>query len=81
MPPPEFRMVRQLGNAPFEKQGFFTQGQGLPFPQQAALTDKGLLMYFNAYEVNAYAVGPTELLLSYTQIRSLLQPAYLPLKP
>lgn len=74
----EFRRVRQLPNTSFEEQGFFTQGQGLPFTENVALTAQGLLMYYNAYEVNAYAFGPTELLLPYAQLQGLLKSAYLP---
>ncbi|MFB9863144.1 DUF3298 and DUF4163 domain-containing protein [Rufibacter immobilis] len=74
----EFRKVRELGTQSFEEQGFYTQAGSLPFPQNLALTAKGLHLYYNAYEVNAYAFGPTELLLPYEQIKRLLQPAYVP---
>lgn len=74
----EFRKVRQLGPESFEKQGFYTQNGHLPFPQNAAVTKDGLLLYYNAYEVNAYAFGPTELRLPYAQLGKLLKPQYLP---
>ncbi|MBA9078430.1 DUF3298 and DUF4163 domain-containing protein [Rufibacter quisquiliarum] len=74
----EFRNVRQLGAESFEQQGFYTQNGHLPFPQNAALTPKGLLLYYNAYEVNAYAFGPTQLLLPYAQINQLLAPRFRP---
>jgi hypothetical protein len=74
----EFRKVRELGAESFEQQGFYTQAGKLPFPQNAALTAQGLRLYYNAYEVNAYAFGPTELLLPYPQLQHLLRPDYLP---
>ncbi|WP_181306753.1 DUF3298 and DUF4163 domain-containing protein [Rufibacter sp. XAAS-G3-1] len=74
----EFRKVRELATASFEQQGFYTQAGKLPFPQNAALTAQGLRLYYNAYEVNAYAFGPTELLLPYPQLQRLLRPTYLP---
>lgn len=74
----EFRQVRQLGKESLESQGIYSQGQGLPFPQNAALTEKGLLLYYNAYEVNAYAFGPTELLLPFSQLQNFIKPTYLP---
>ncbi|WP_066507047.1 DUF3298 and DUF4163 domain-containing protein [Rufibacter sp. DG15C] len=74
----EFRKVRKLPATHFRRQGFYTQQGRLPFPQNAALTVDGLLLYYNAYEVNAYAFGPTELLLPYTQLQTLLKPAFLP---
>jgi len=74
----EFRKVRELGTETFEQQGFYTQNGNLPFPQNAVLTQQGLLLYYNAYEVNAYAFGPTQLLLPYAQIEQLLKPGYLP---
>ncbi|MBC3540699.1 DUF3298 domain-containing protein [Rufibacter sediminis] len=74
----EFREVRKLGKESLEQQGFYTQAGHLPFPQNAALTPKGLHLYYNAYEVNAYAFGPTDILLPYAQISSLLKPVYQP---
>ncbi|QHL88007.1 DUF4163 domain-containing protein [Nibribacter ruber] len=77
----EFRKVRKLPATSFRRQGFYTQRGRLPFPQNAALTLEGLLLYYNAYEVNAYAFGPTQLVLPYAQLQTLLKPAYLPREP
>lgn len=74
----EFRKVRKLPATSFRRQGFYTQRGRLPFPQNAALTHEGLMLYYNAYEVNAYAFGPTQLLLPYAQLQMLLKPEYLP---
>ncbi|WP_205503610.1 DUF3298 and DUF4163 domain-containing protein [Rufibacter psychrotolerans] len=74
----EFRKVRKLGAGSFEQQGFYTQAGKLPFPQNLTLTPEGLLLYYNAYEVNAYAFGPTELLLPYAQLKTLLKQRYRP---
>lgn len=39
-----------------------------------AVTDKGLLFYFNNYEIAPYVDGPTEVLIPYTKIQNLIDP-------
>ncbi|NTW11022.1 MAG: DUF3298 and DUF4163 domain-containing protein [Chlorobiaceae bacterium] len=41
-----------------------------------ALGDKGITFIYNEYEIAAYAFGPTELELSYREIRAILKPAF-----
>ncbi len=72
----EFRKERQLEATSLEAQGFYTQAGRLPFPENAALTKEGLLLYYNAYEVNAYAFGATKLLLPYDRLQALLKPEF-----
>ena len=36
-------------------------------PQTYFFTDKGLLLYYNVYEIASYADGPKELLIPYTE--------------
>ncbi|QKJ29697.1 DUF3298 domain-containing protein [Mucilaginibacter mali] len=38
------------------------------------ITEKGLRFYYNSYEIQAYAYGPTELLVPYSSIKHLLRP-------
>lgn len=42
-------------------------------PNNIFYTDKGLLLYFNAYEVASYAEGSKELLLPYDEIKNFLK--------
>ena len=44
----------------------------------AAPTDKGLLVKYNAYEIAPYASGQPELLIPYSMLKGVLRPAYLP---
>lgn len=43
-----------------------------------ALTDQGLVVKYNAYEIAPYSLGQPELLLPYSQLRGILRPEYLP---
>ena len=41
-------------------------------PQNIFFTDKGLLLYYNSYEIASYADGPKELLFSYKEVNDYL---------
>lgn len=43
-----------------------------------ALTDQGLLVKYDAYEIAPYSSGQPELLIPYTQLSGILKPQYLP---
>lgn len=43
----------------------------LPMPQHAAILPTGISFYYNAYEVAPYAVGPANIILSWTQLGPL----------
>ncbi|WP_298710438.1 DUF3298 and DUF4163 domain-containing protein [Chitinophaga sp.] len=45
------------------------------------LTDKGAVFSFVPYEIAAYAAGQITLFVPWNEIRSVVQPAYLPTKP
>jgi len=76
----KFRQVRKevVGNKTLEEAGYFVEGDTLPLPQNYALSPEGLLLYYNPYEIGPYVMGATELVLPYTQLQSLLKPAYRP---
>ena len=42
-------------------------------PQNIFYTDKGLLLYYNQYEIAAYSEGNQELMLSYEELGNLLK--------
>ncbi|MCC6283066.1 MAG: DUF4163 domain-containing protein [Saprospiraceae bacterium] len=45
--------------------------QQLPMPANTAVLPQGIIFYYNAYEVAPYAVGPTEVILSWEQLGAL----------
>ena len=45
--------------------------QQLPMPANTAILPQGIIFYYNAYEVAPYAVGPTEIILSWEQLGAL----------
>ncbi|MGG4774483.1 DUF3298 domain-containing protein [Alcaligenaceae bacterium 429] len=44
----------------------------------AGITDKGIVVKYNAYEIAPYSSGQPELLIPYSALRGILKPAYLP---
>jgi Deacetylase PdaC/Protein of unknown function (DUF3298) len=43
----------------------------LPMPANVAVLPQGIIFYYNAYEVAAYAIGPTEIILTWEQLGTL----------
>lgn len=43
----------------------------LPMPANVAVLPQGIIFYYNAYEVAAYAIGPTEIILTWEQLGAL----------
>jgi hypothetical protein len=52
--------------------GLMFEDEKFNLPQNIFYTDKGLLLYYNSYEVASYADGTKELLLPYTEINDYL---------
>lgn len=52
--------------------GFMFEGDTFQLPQNLFYTDKGLLLFYNPYEVASYADGTKELLLSYKEVNEYL---------
>ena len=75
----EFRKIKEVvGDKPLAEAGLFVEGDLLPLPKNAALTNDGLLLYYNPYEIGPWAFGDTEVLLRYEQVKPLLRPSYQP---
>ncbi len=75
----EFRRSKNLlPDTPLDQAGFWFDGNQFQLPDNWALTDKGLLFYYNPYEIAAYNQGPIRLVLPYGRIKPLLKPAFLP---
>ncbi len=67
----KFREARELeADADLNEEGFFWGG---PFalPANIAITDKGLYFVYNAYEAAAYALGPTDFVLTYEELKDI----------
>lgn len=52
--------------------GLMFEGDKFHLPQNIFYTDKGLLLFYNPYEVASYADGTKELLLSYKEVNDYL---------
>lgn len=51
---------------------FMFEGDQFQLPINIFYTDKGLLLYYNRYEIAAYADGPKELLIPYEELKNFL---------
>ncbi|RMG71436.1 MAG: DUF3298/DUF4163 domain-containing protein [Bacteroidetes bacterium] len=60
--------AQSLGDA-----GYFFPGDQFVLPANFALHPEGILLYYNAYEVGPYVMGPTSLLLSREKLGDLLR--------
>ncbi len=43
--------------------------------QNWAIADQGLIFYFDPYQVAAYAMGPSQVMMPYTALKGMLDPA------
>jgi len=57
--------------ASLETDYFFENGE-FSLPDNFGLTEKGLLFYYNIYEIKPYVDGPTDILVPYSAIRDIL---------
>lgn len=74
-----FRNQKNLSaKAAYEDYNYFFKDGKFSLNNNYALTNKGLLFYYNSYEIAPFSEGPTRLLLSYEHIDSLLTDPYKP---
>jgi hypothetical protein len=59
-------------NKSINSTGFLFEDDKFQLPQNIFYTEKGLLLYYNPYEVASYADGPKEILLTYKEINKYL---------
>ena len=52
--------------------GFWFENNEFSLNDNFLITEKGLVFYYNNYEITAYAFGPTELEIPYTKIKMLI---------
>lgn len=54
--------------------GYFFKNNRFDLPGNFALTAKGLLFFYDYYEIKPFAAGTTQLIIPYTKISDLVQP-------
>lgn len=65
---------KQEGLSPTESlENFFFENQKFSLNTNFLITKKGLLFYYNPYEIRSYAEGPMELLVPYSAISTMLK--------
>ncbi len=52
--------------------GFWFEDNKFEVSDHFAILNKGLLFYYNAYEIAPYAFGPTELIVPYNEIKKII---------
>jgi hypothetical protein len=70
-----FRNVRALPDtASFQDNGFEFPDDKFVLSQNYGFDKKGIVFYYNSYEIAPYAAGPTEVVIPYEVIRNWLKP-------
>ena len=69
-----FRQQQKVGpNANLEEEGYFLRDGHFFLPTNVGVGQKGLIFYYNPYEIAAYAVGPVEVLIPYEKLNGILR--------
>jgi len=77
----EFRKVKELAaEADLGQAGFWFENNKFYLNDNFLITDSSLVFYYNSYEITAYAFGPTELIIPFSKIKTLVDDKSL-LKP
>ncbi|MFZ1455157.1 MAG: DUF3298 domain-containing protein [Saprospiraceae bacterium] len=70
----EFRKNQELTeNQDLEEAGYFFDNGVYSLPSQFAVTDKGLMMFYNAYEAAAYVVGQISFTIPYDALGQVVK--------
>jgi len=69
----EFRKLKKLNpDDDLGKAGFWFEDDEFSLNDNFLITDNSLIFYYNNYDITAYAFGPTELIVPYSEIKSLV---------
>jgi len=69
----EFRKLKELTpDADLGQAGFWFENNEYYLSDNFLISDSSLVFYYNSYEITAYAFGPTELIIPYSRIKTLL---------
>lgn len=70
----EFRKKYQISEkSPINATGLMFEEEKFQLPLNIFYTDRGLLLYYNSYEVASYADGPKEIVFPYESVKSYLK--------
>jgi len=73
-----FRQQQQLlPGQNLEEQGYFLRNGAFFLPANIAPGRKGMIFYYNPYEIAAYAVGPIEVIVPYEKLNGILRKEWL----
>lgn len=71
------RIFRQKQGIPeeqsLEEEGYFVETGQFVLPEHVGVGRKGLIFYYNPYEIAAYAQGPIEIIVPYREIKDFLK--------
>ena len=56
-----------------EERGYFLRDGRFFLPANIGMSKKGLIFYYNPYEIAAYALGPIEVTVPYEQLNGILR--------
>lgn len=69
-----FRQSKKLSaDASLNQAGFWFENDKFQINTNFAMTSKGLIFFFNTYEIGPYVIGPTELQIPYTELKGLIK--------
>lgn len=60
-------------NAPINSGGLMFENEKFALPATIFLSDKGVLLYYNTYEIASYAEGPRDVMLPYAEVDKFLK--------
>lgn len=73
-----FRQQQKIApTANLEEAGYFLRDGHFFLPANIGMDRNGLLVYYNPYEIAAYAVGPVEVLVPYEKLNGILREGWL----
>lgn len=69
-----FRQAKKLeADASLNQAGFWFEKDKFQVNTNFALAPKGLIFFFNTYEIGPYVIGSTELLIPYAELKGLIK--------
>ena len=72
----EFRKVRELSDtASFISHGFEFEDDRFSLTENYGFAPEGIVFVYNSYDVAAYAIGPTQIIVPYEGLREWLKEA------
>lgn len=70
----EFRDQKNISkDVKWEDTEFFFEDNQFHLPDNLGFTEKGMVIYFNSYEISSYAEGATEIVLPYKEIKEYIE--------